>query len=142
MAKNLDDAQDAILNLISEIDGLRSVSNPQERFSADPFAVVFPGAGEWVKSSSGYVTGLGSIILEIHKIRKDLPRDLKIIKPFGELVMQKLLADANITLPDTGGDATVDVVNRIGWNFGPMGWAEIPTIGWEFEIEVKIESTV
>lgn len=142
MAKNLDDAQAAVLYLVGQIDGLRTVTNPQEQFSTDLFGVVFPGSGEWVKQSSGYVTGLGSIILEIHKIRKDLPRDLAIVKPFGELVMNKLLSDTNITLPDSEGNATVEVINRIGWNFGPMGWGDKPTVGWEFEIEIKIESAV
>lgn len=142
MAKNLDDAQEAILFLISQIDGLRKVSHPQERFNVDPFAVVTPDEVSWEKVSSGSVKGLHTITLEIHKVRKDLPRDLEIVKPFGELIKDKLLSDTNQVLPDSAGNATVDTVTGLDGIFGQLGWADVPTVGWIFTIGVKIWDTV
>lgn len=138
MAKTLDDAIEAVLYHVSHFNGLRKVANPQERFSIDPFATAFPGPGEFQIVSSGMTKGLQHIILEIHKVRKDLPRDLEIIIPYGELVKDFLTIDANRTLPDSAGADTVDTIIGCDYDFGPLGWADVDTLGWQFDIEVKI----
>lgn len=139
MAKTLDDAIEAVLYLVSQLDGLRKVASPQERYTVDPFATAFPGAGEWQKASSGMVKGLHSIVLLVLKVRAgDLPRELAVIIPYGELVQEKLLSDDNIVLPDSAGSATVDTITGLDWEFGPVDWGQTPYIGWAFEIGVKI----
>lgn len=138
MAKCLDDAIEAVLLLASQIDGLRQVANPKERYNVDPFAIAFPGDGTLEIGSSGMVKGLPHIILEIHKVRKDLPRDLEKVIPFFERFKALLAVDANRTLPDTAGNATVDTIVNVDFTFGPLGFADVQTLGWTFDIEVKI----
>lgn len=138
MANTLDDAIEALLLMISTLPGLRAVSNPQERYSVDPFATAFPGPGEFQIVSSGMTKGLQHIILEIHKVRKDLPRDLEVIIVYGQLVKDLLTIDANRTLPDSAGADTVSTIIGVDYDFGPLGWADVETIGYSFDIRVKI----
>lgn len=138
MAKTLDDAIEASLLLVSQIDGLRQVSNPKERFSVDPFAFAYPGPGELLIGSSQMLKGLHHIIVEIHKVRRDLPRDLEKVIPFFEQFKDLLKVDANRTLPDTAGNATVDTIVSVTYDFDPGEQAEKTTLGWVFDIEVKI----
>lgn len=138
MAKKLEDAVEAVLLLISQIDGLRQVTNPQERFNVDPFAVAYPGPCTLAIGSSQMVKGLPHIIVEIHKVRKDMARDLATVIPYLEEFKELLKVDANRTLPDSAGNATVDSIVSVSCEFGPSAWGEKPTIGWKFDIEVKI----
>lgn len=138
MAKTLDDAIEAVLLMVSTLPGLRAASNPQERYSVDPFATAFPGPGTLELVSSEMVKGKTHIILQIHKVRKDLPRDLGIIIPYMERVKNLLKIDANRNFPDSTGADTIDSIIGIEYSFDPDTWAEVPTVRLSFDFEVKI----
>lgn len=143
MAKNLDDAIEAVLYLASQLEGLRAASTPLERIPVEqPFALAFPGSGGWEKESSGSVKGLHTIALLVIKKRGDLPRDLEEIIPFGERVKALFLSDTNQTLPDSDGNATVDTITGLTYDFGPVSWDTVARLGWTFEIGVKIRGSV
>lgn len=144
MAKNLDDAIGAVLYLAGQLEGLRAASTPLERIPVEqPFALAFPGSGGWEKESSGSVKGLHTIVLLVSKVRKDLPRDLAEIVPFGERVKALFLSDTNQVLPDSSGEATVDTITGLTFDFGPIAWGDqVPRFGWSFEIGVKIRGSV
>lgn len=137
MAGELDAAIAEIQSLLKQIPGLKSApSQPTENASAYPFLIVFADSGTWEKESASQVKGIHTITVEIHVSRKDLPRDIERVLPFGELVKDKLFADANATL---GG--TVDnIVDEVDYTFGPIGYGGVLTIGWQINIPVKIRS--
>jgi len=139
----LEDAVAALQFLIGQIDGLRGApTDPPEKITAFPFAVAFPTDGEWAFGDESYDTGLHTIVLQIHTARKDLPRDVAAIIPYGELVREKLRGGTNginILLPDSAGSATVDTIDGLRYTFGKLNYEGIPTIGWSFEVDIKIE---
>lgn len=138
MAGEITAALAQIRTLVNTISGLRQTpSKPPESASAYPFAIVSLSEGSWTKESSGQVKGLHTITIEIHQSRTDLPRDLEKVEPYGDLVKDKLLLDANATL-----NGTVDsiVADDISYTFGALGYAEVITIGWSIDVPVKIRS--
>ena len=140
MAKRLEDAIIALQGLVSEIDGIRDApSEPPEKITTWPFAVAFPGDGEWIFGDASYDTGLHTLILQIHTARKDLPRDVLGIIDYGELVREKIRSNSNIFLPDTTGAATVSAVIGLRYTFGFLSYGGVPTLGWAFEVDIKIE---
>lgn len=143
MAKNLDDAIEAVLYLASQLEGLRAASTPLERIPVEqPFALAFPGSGGWTLETEGSWQGLHTIILLVSKVRKDLPRDLEVIVPFGERVKSLFLSGMNLTLPDRNGVATIAQITSLTYDFGPIAWGDgVPRFGWSFEIGVKIRNT-
>lgn len=119
---------------MGEIDGMRSFpKRPPDKISDFPFATAFPGTG---------VIGLGNplnsrrdvhtIILEIHVARKDLPNDIDRVLPFVDRVGTKLQNDVTL------GGTVETIVGDISYTFGPLGWFVQETIGWQFQIQVKI----
>lgn len=140
MAKNLDDAIEAVLYLAGQLEGLRAASTPLERIPVEqPFAMAFPGSGGWKLETAGSWIGIHTVVLLVCKARKDLPRDLEVIVPFGERVKDLFLSQPNFILPDRNGDPTGTIIGLV-YDFGPISWGEPPArIGWSFEIEVKIK---
>lgn len=139
MTKSLVNAVIATRDLISSVDGLRIVPDqPPEKIAVDLFAIVYPGPIEWVRGSSGMIKALPHIMIEVHKIRKDLARDIVKISGFGETIGRLLWSDTNITLPDTTGAATIDTIVEMTTDFGPLGYGSLETFGWLFDLKVKI----
>lgn len=143
MAKRLEDAVVSLQNLISQISGLRGApTEPPEKITTWPFSVAFPGEGEWIFGDGSYDTGLHTIILQIHTARKDLPRDVLKVINYGELVREKLRSGTNIFLPDTTGAATCSTITDLRYTFGFLTYGGVPTLGWAFEIVIKIEDVI
>lgn len=141
MALALADAVVAVARLVGTISGLRGApSEPPEKISVFPFALTYPFEGTYSLHARGNTVFLHTIVIEIHTARKDLPRDVLAIIPYGDLVAGVFLASANLRLPDSAGNPTVsEVVSPIRYIFGPLGYVNVPTLGYRFELEVKIQ---
>jgi hypothetical protein len=103
-----------------------------EQSASYPFAVSFPARGEWDSLSGGWMIGLHTIATEIHVARKDLPADMRAVIGFCET-----FADALLREPTLGG--CVSTINAVRYTFGPMAWGGQDTIGYRFEVDVKVE---
>ena len=137
MANELVNAIDKLIELVREIPGIRSVMDePSERPRDDVFAMVYAPAGTWEPLSAGMKKGLHTIQLGVYKVRKDTARDIARMLPFGDLVMDKIMAQG-----DQSWNGKIDnVVDEISYTFGPIDYAELLLIGWTISIPVKIES--
>jgi len=137
MADELQNALDKLVDLLAEIPGLRTVSDrAPENVSAFPLLVASPQSGTWEPQSAGMAKGLHSIQVGCYVPRKDLPRDIATILPYGDLIKDKLFAAGN-----TFWTNTIDnVVEEISYTFGPIDYAELLLIGWTITIPIKIES--
>lgn len=140
MARKLEDAVAAVARLVGTVPGLRgSPSQPPEKITEFPFAITTPGNGEWQVRSKGYMVGLHTIGVWIHMSREDLPRKVQTVTPFGELVAAVLLHSDNTSLPDAAGNPTASAILALRYTFGPLGYVTVPTMGYAFELDIKIE---
>lgn len=140
MALKLEDATAAVARLVGQIPGLRgSPTEPPEKIAVFPFSIVYPLFGEWTVRSRDNKVGLHTLAIEIHTARKDLPRDIQAVAPFGELVSAKLQHYDNTRLPDQNGNPTCSAVLALRYIFGPLGYVTVPTIGYRMELDIKIE---
>ena len=118
--------------------GIRKApDSPPDKLSHYPFAVAYPGTGTITKMSSGWKKGLHTIILEIHVARKDMARDVATLIDYEDSLMDLLWTDSN-----SGLNSTVDTITEVRFQFGALDYDDIPTIGWRFEIDLKIQDTV
>lgn len=126
----------AVQELIGELSDIRGAPEvPPEKITVYPFSVAYPGRGTYEKEAAGQVRGLHTITVEIHTIRKNLPRDIRKIIGVMDLIAAVILADENFNL---GG--TVDTITSLGYEFGPLGYDALDTLGYTLQIGVKIRS--
>ncbi len=139
MAYN-EDLQSAIEDLQSTIGAITGVKaapdNPPDVPSGQwPFSIAFPRTGEFQGGGNAQVVGLHTIVVQLHYHRQDLSRSYETIIPYLETVIEAILADVTL-----GGTVTT-IRDSITYTFGAMTYAGIDTIGWQFEVPVKIRYT-
>ena len=121
--------------IVAAVTGIKQA--PQyapEQISEFPISIAYAGPGNAGFGPGGGMKGLRSIIIEIHVSRLDLPRDLQEVMGFADSVPLALLAD-----PTLGG--TCSTFEQIDYDFGPLGYGSMETIGFRFVIQnVKILS--
>jgi hypothetical protein len=129
----------SIAQIVRGISGIREAPDyPPEQMADFPFAVVYPGDGRHMGHALAGAVGLkkwvGSVIVEIHVGRRDLPSTVASLLDFADSVPNALLAD-----PTLGGKC--DTFGEIKQSFGELGWGDTPTIGFRFVIsDIKIVS--
>jgi hypothetical protein len=135
--ESLKAAIEDVQTTIASITGVAAapLSPPDAPSGQWPLSIAFPRLGSITGGGSQQVVGLHTIICQIHYSRSDLARAYVGIIPYLESVIEAVLAD-----PTLGG--TVTTINgELAYTFGGMTFAGIDTIGWEFEIPVKIRYT-
>ncbi len=136
MAKSLSDAIKQVQVIVSGISGIKKAPQyPPEKMSEYPFAIAFPGNGTFTPDASGTKRGLHTITLEVHTARKNMAQDIAAVIDYGESVSSALLNNLRL-------NSTVDTINGVGYQFGPLGYDTVPTIGYTFSIDVKILNTL
>lgn len=123
--------------LMRQVEGVKAAPDyPPEQLDPFPFVVAFPGSGTWAFGGGGFARGLHTIELQVHIARKDLPHDVEAITKFVDLIPLKLLGD-----PTLGG--TISTFGTVRYEFVPMVWNSVSTIGVRFFIEgVKMEQVL
>ena len=104
---------------------------PTEGTGAFPFAVSYERVGTLNIRSASFGDDLATIFCEIHVARQSLPQDIALAMTFRDAFLRAILAD-----PTLGG--TVSAVNQVRRTFGAMEWGGMQTIGYRFEIDVKV----
>lgn len=130
--------KDAVDQLQTQMRALSGINSAPELVpeSADvfPFAVSYLKSGTFDLQSAGWGIQHAIIRSEIHVGRQLVGKAIEIAMPFLELVSQTFIAD-----PTIGG--TVVTIEGISWEFGKLEWGGIPTIGFRWEIAVKMHLT-
>lgn len=124
---------------LGAIGGIRQAPEyPPEDASAFPFIVAYAGAGEFEAGApAGMMTYVGSIIVDLHIARKDLPRDTAKSMVYHDSIPDAILGDTTIggTVSTCGPVATSGIIF--------MKYAEQDTIGIRFTIQnVKIHANL
>lgn len=139
----LDDFIKALQDDLAAISGVRAAPDyPPENMNVFPFIVVYPGKGVWSSDVPGNKRWLGSVVVELHIARKDLPRDVKAALVYHESVPNALLKP----VATSGGDrfaSTIATFGTIDEMFGALNWANTDTIGWRWTINgIKMQSVI
>ena len=120
---------------IAAITGIRLAPNyPPEDAAVYPFVVAYAGSGEFrTGEPAGLMKYLGSIIVDLHVARKDLPRDAEKAMTYHESIPNCILTDSTLggTVSTCG---PVSCSGLIAMSYGGQD-----TLGLRFTIEnVKI----
>jgi hypothetical protein len=124
----IQDLQDKLLSL----SGMKSApDSPPEGAGAFPFAVTYERTGTLTLNSYGWSTDIVTLWCEIHVSRAILPRAVEQAMSFRDPLLKLIIADP--TLGDTV--STVLELRRV---FGRLEWGGIETVGYRFEIDIKV----
>ncbi|RPI96981.1 MAG: hypothetical protein EHM39_10290 [Chloroflexi bacterium] len=127
----LQQAIDEIQAVVGAVPGIRQAPTvPPEDLSFFPFAVAFVEAGEWIIGPPELMTGLHTVVIELHVARKDLPRDVTAAMRYAKAIPNAIL-DAHRKAEFTA----FQTFERITYEFAALGWNDTATLGFRFRIE-------
>ena len=126
---------------VGTLAGIRKApAQPPDQMNAFPFAITYPSSGRWEMTPAGSKTGLHNIAIEIHIMRKDLPRDFDKALDYSDLLPNLLFLKLK---DDNKWNFTIDTFAAISYTFGPLGYGGFETLGFRFIVEnVKVQSAV
>lgn len=126
----------AISNLQAKLLALPGIKSapekPPEAVMAYPFAVSYERTGVFTMESQGIGKDLVTIWCEIHVSRVLLGSAIQTAMAFRDPFLRAIMAD-----PTLGGE--VSTVNTIRRTFGQLVWNTVDTIGYRFEVDVKVK---
>ena len=127
--------QAAILNLQAKalaLSGMKSAPDaPPDAAGAFPFAASYERIGKMVTHSYGFSHELVTIFTELHVTRQNLTVAIDTAMPFRDPFLVAIRND-----PTLGG--TISTIEEVRWTFGALKWGTVDTIGYRFEIDVKV----
>lgn len=134
------DVIDEIVNqLRDKVTGLRRIPDaPPESNDQFPFAVVYPVSGSYSGHTPEDMVGLHDINIELHILRKDLPRNFDSVIDLQDDIPNALLVgikDSDFSDLITFGDIT--------YTFGALEWAGVQTLGVTYTVSgVKVTANL
>ena len=129
--------QDAIARIqyhARSLDGMREAPDyVPESANQFPFAISYYRTGNTI-FEAGWLKGLHTIYSEIHVARQILPSAIRAAMPFYDSLLAALEGDPRL-------NNTVDtIISPVVHSFGRLEFGGQETIGWRFEITVKIQT--
>ena len=110
-------------------------TTPNEAQILFPFAITYDRSGELILQSSSWAYDLATIVSEIHVARQILAKDIALAMTFREPFLRALIGDQTL-------NSQVASMNAIRYAFGKLEYAGDETIGYRFEIDIKLHLTV
>jgi hypothetical protein len=133
MAQSYADACDRIMAICQGETWIVQASNdPPGAAVQFPFAAIFPGTGT-SKLAGGYRVDIHTVNLEIHWAFIDLPRNTGDAKDHIEELIDAIWADETLS-------AKVATIITIEYDFGPMRWGALETLGYVVKVTFKINA--
>lgn len=136
MTKGIDEATTQLQTYAKSAGCKSAPAEPTEQMGIFPFAVSYPARGTFQADDASSGRDLHTIFTEVHVNRNLIVQAVDyaktILEAFAQLIKQ------NPTL-----NGTVDtVVYPFIYTFGRLEWGSIQTIGFRFEITVKVRNTL
>ena len=126
---------DYVQAMMRALDGVEEAPDePPETMLQFPFVATLPRTAV-ITRESPQMQGLYTIYVEVHVGRQVLPKAIATALPFGDSVPNALWGD-----PKLGGN--VDTINEIRFTFGRLDWGKEQHIGFRFEVDFKLRTTV
>ena len=117
------------------LDGVEEApDDAPEQMVQFPFVVTLPRTAT-ITRESPQMQGLYTIYVEVHVGRQVLSSAIATALPFGDSIPNALWAD-----PKLGGN--VDSITEVRFTFGRVEWGTEQHIGYRFEVDFKLRTTV
>lgn len=130
--------QTAIADLQSKwtsISGISAApSAPTEGTNAFPFAITYEREGNMILQSAGFAFEHVTLHSELHLTRQNLPTAIATAMPFRDSFLSKIVNDPKLS-------NSVSEVKAVRWLFGAMDYGDVKTLGYRFEVDVKVSIT-
>lgn len=142
MSSRINLAQAALLTVVDTVAGINVKNGPPETLDAADFpAAVIPPelTGEFRWGPRTAKQNLVTLPLEIHVARQDLATDIAASLDLGEAVADAIMATQNASSALNG---TVEAIETIKYSYRAMAWSNVATLGWRFDITVRMQSTL
>lgn len=133
---NYEDACDRIMTLMDGLSWIKAApADPPAAPAQFPFAALFPQEGTSTLAAD-VKQDLHTVALEIHWALRDMPRQVGDAKDRLDDVLNELHNDPTL-------NGTVDtIVSPITYEFGPMEYGALKTLGFIFHITFKQRTAV
>lgn len=134
--ESLVDAITELQDTIGDLTGVAAApASPVDAPSGQwPISIAFPRAGTFEGGGAAQAVGYHTIVVQLHYSRQELKRAYATIAPYLETIAEAILDD-----PTIGGEVTT--IMGLSYTFGGMTFAGIDTIGWQFDVSVKVRYT-
>lgn len=127
----IQDIVDQLQTEVRGVAGIRAAPNePPDSLKAFPFAVCHARSGHYHYGTTDVVNGIHEIWLEVHVARVGLARDVKAVMDFGDTIPMAIFRAY-----DAGTLTALETFQGISYEFGPMKWGDVLTLGFRFTIE-------
>ena len=140
MALTIDTYTDIVTQLqryASTLPGMRQApAKIPETANEFPFAVTILRRGDWQIAPAGVMASLpATFATQIHLARRDAPEDYSRATPLGPLYAETLWTNPTLA-------GLVSTINAVRGRFVFLEYGGVATIGWDFEIDAKVESAL
>lgn len=134
----LQDAIAALQDIVGGISGIKAATDqPPEAINQYPFALAYPSVGKEVRISD-FRKGIHTIVCEIHFSRQNLPKAIALATPYLDTFMNAVFSNPTLS----GTVSTIQEEIRYEFGFLPWGGVADVNIGWRFEVDVKIQTSI
>lgn len=107
---------------------------PPETINVFPFSIAYERTAETLQRGYGFADDIVTLWVEFHVARQLLQGGVQTAMALRDPFLKKLIGD-----PTLGG--SVSTITAIRRTFGWLKWGGTDTIGYRFEIDVKIDIT-
>lgn len=129
----------AITNLQSKLLGLSGMKSAPDKVPEGtgpfPFGVSYERKGELSSHSAAFGDELVTLFSEIHVSRAMLSAAIVQAMSFRDPFLKAVIND-----PTLGG--SIATIRDVRWSFGVLQWGGVETLGYRFEIDVKVQVSV
>jgi hypothetical protein len=132
MTQSVTNAIGVLATKLRALSGIKNAPNvPPEDAGLFPFGVAYEATGTTNANAEGFANDIVTIFVEVHVARVLLGNAVLQAMAFRDPFLVALLSD-----PTLGG--TVSTINEIRRTFGRLEWGGVETIGYRFEVDVKV----
>lgn len=127
----------AIANLQSKSTSAGCAQAPAyaiEEMGPSPFSLAYEDSGETFIHAVGFADDTAVLVVEHHVSRSMLPKDIAKAATLRDTFIKAIRDDVTL-------NGTVDTVSFVRRKFGRMKLGTMPTVGYRYEIGVKIQLT-
>ena len=127
----IQDIVDQLQAEVRDVAGIRAAPDePPDSMNHFPFAVCHARSGHYHLGTTDQVNGIHEIWLEVHIARTQLDRDVQAVMDFGDTIPMAIWSAY-----EAGTLTALKTFQGISYEFGPMLWGGVPTLGFRFTIE-------